>query len=222
MVLGEDIRNEDHSSLSSSSVAAPIDDSTNQVSLEMMESVIQRLQPNDRHELREMITQRGVISGAMISCAVLFWLVAVQKGGAALGDSDLPKSMLGDFGFSELSLIVPAIALLSTLIMSIGRERGHGVLSNIAGILVILGVFFIIEPFGHLILTGSVDIQTAMFASGRLIMLTVLIHFASRFFFDAMLLQWVRELILSNNIDLFPVQTEHDYEGQADEQPPLA
>ena len=71
-------------------------------------------------------------------------------------------------------------------------------------------------------MTGSVDIQTAMFASGRLIMLTVLIHFASRFFFDAMLLQWVRELILSNNIDLFPVQTEHDYEGQADEQPPLA
>ncbi len=46
MVLGEDIRNEDHSSLSSSSVAVPMDDSTNQVSLEMMESVIQRLQPN--------------------------------------------------------------------------------------------------------------------------------------------------------------------------------
>ena len=222
MVLGEDIRNEGHSSLSSASVAAPMDDTTNQVSLEMMESVIQRLQPKDRHELREMITQRGVISGGMISCAVLFWLVAVQKGGDALGDNGLPGSMIGNFGFNELSFIVPGIALLSTLIMSIGRERGHGILSNVAGILVILGVFFIIEPFGHLILTGNVDIQTALFASGRLIILAALLHLASRFFFDAMLLQWVRELILSNNIDLFPVQTDIDYEGQADEQPPLA
>ena len=55
----------------SNSVSPPISpsvegDSMNQPSLEMMESIIQRLQPQNRHDIRDMIFNRGRISGAML------------------------------------------------------------------------------------------------------------------------------------------------------------
>ena len=36
-------------------------------SLELMESIIQRLQPKDRHHIREMISFRGLVSGSLAS-----------------------------------------------------------------------------------------------------------------------------------------------------------
>ena len=54
----------------SNSVSPPISpsvegDSMNQPSLEMMESIIQRLQPQNRHDIRDMISNRGRISGTL-------------------------------------------------------------------------------------------------------------------------------------------------------------
>ena len=199
------------------------DDSMNQSSLEMMESIIQRLQPQNRHEIRDMIFHRGRISGAMLIMAILLWWISVEKGAERLGDSAIPISQLGGFEFAELSLIVPSIALFATLVMSIGRERGNAVLSNLAGILVILGAFYILEPFGNLVLgTGDMDLQNALFASGRLTLLALLLHFATRFFFEALLLQWVRTWLLSNDIDVFSSNEQNIHEGHTDEETPLA
>ena len=175
MVIGDDAVNDSLSTVNSSTSSAVNDDSMNQSSLEMMESIIQRLQPQNRHDIRDMIFQRGRISGAMLIMAILLWWISVEKGAERLGDSAIPISQLGAFEFAELSLIVPCIALLATLVMSIGRERGNAVLSNLAGILVILGVFYILEPFGNLALgTGEMDMENALFASGRLTMLAFL------------------------------------------------
>jgi len=169
-----------------------------------------------------MIFQRGRISGAMLIMAILLWWISVEKGAERLGDSAIPISQLGGFEFSELSIIVPSIALLATLVMSIGREQGNAILSNIAGILMILGVFYILEPFGNLALdVGDIDVQNAMFASGRLLILAILLHFATKFFFDALLLQWVRTWLLSNDVDIFPSPNTTLYEGHADEESPL-
>jgi len=199
----------------SNSVSPPISpsvegDSMNQPSLEMMESIIQRLQPQNRHDIRDMIFNRGRISGAMLVMAILLWWISVEKGAERLGDAAIPVSQLGGFEFSELSIIVPTIALLATLVMSIGREQGNAILSNVAGILMILGAFYILEPFGN-----------AISASGRLSILAVLLHFATKFFFDALLLQWVRSFLLSNDVDIFPSQNTTLYEGHADEEAPL-
>ena len=189
----------------------------------MMESIIQRLQPQNRHEIRDMIFHRGRISGAMLIMAILLWWISVEKGAERLGDSAIPISQLGGFEFAELSLIVPSIALFATLVMSIGRERGNAVLSNLAGILVILGAFYILEPFGNLVLgTGDMDLQNALFASGRLTLLALLLHFATRFFFEALLLQWVRTWLLSNDIDVFSSNEQNIHEGHTDEETPLA
>ena len=223
MAIGDDAVNDSLSAVNSPTSSIPNDDSMNQSSLEMMESIIQRLQPQNRHDIRDMIFQRGRISGAMLIMAILLWWISVEKGAERLGDSAIPISQLGGFEFAELSLIVPSIALLATLVMSIGRERGNAVLSNIAGILVILGAFYILEPFGNLLFgTGEMDVQNAISASGRLTMLALLLHFATRFFFEALLLQWVRTWLLSNDVDIFSSTNQNIYEGHTDEEVPLA
>lgn len=223
MVVGDDIVNDGHLPMNQPNINGQNDDSMNQSSLEMMESIIQRLQPQNRHEIRDMIFHRGRISGAMLIMAILLWWISVEKGAERLGDSAIPISQLGGFEFAELSLIVPSIALFATLVMSIGRERGNAVLSNLAGILVILGTFYILEPFGYLALgTGDMDLQNALFASGRLTLLALLLHFATRFFFEALLLQWVRTWLLSNDIDVFSSNEQNIHEGHTDEETPLA
>ncbi len=223
MVVGDDVVNDGHLPMNQPNINGQNDDSMNQSSLEMMESIIQRLQPQNRHEIRDMIFHRGRISGAMLIMAILLWWISVEKGAERLGDSAIPISQLGGFEFAELSLIVPSIALFATLVMSIGRERGNAVLSNLAGILVILGAFYILEPFGNLVLgTGDMDLQNALFASGRLTLLALLLHFATRFFFEALLLQWVRTWLLSNDIDVFSSNEQNIHEGHTDEEAPLA
>ena len=223
MVVGDDVVNDGHLPMNQPSINGQNDDSMNQSSLEMMESIIQRLQPQNRHEISDMIFHRGRISGAMLIMAILLWWISVEKGAERLGDSAIPISQLGGFEFAELSLIVPSIALFATLVMSIGRERGNAVLSNLAGILVILGAFYILEPFGNLVLgTGDMDLQNALFASGRLTLLALLLHFATRFFFEALLLQWVRTWLLSNDIDVFSSNEQNIHEGHTDEETPLA
>jgi hypothetical protein len=223
MVVGDDVVNDGHLPMNQPNINGQNDDSMNQSSLEMMESIIQRLQPQNRHEIRDMIFHRGRISGAMLIMAILLWWISVEKGAERLGDSAIPISQLGGFEFAELSLIVPSIALFATLVMSIGRERGNAVLSNLAGILVILGAFYILEPFGNLVFgTGDMDLQNALFASGRLTLLALLLHFATRFFFEALLLQWVRTWLLSNDIDVFSSNEQNIHEGHTDEETPLA
>ena len=222
MVIGDDTFFDTSDSISPPISTAVEGDSMNQPSLEMMESIIQRLQPQNRHDIRDMIFNRGRISGAMLIMAILLWWISVEKGAERLGDAAIPVSQLGGFEFSELSIIVPTIALLATLVMSIGREQGNAILSNVAGILMILGAFYILEPFGNLALeVGEIELRNAISASGRLSILAVLLHFATKFFFDALLLQWVRSFLLSNDVDIFPSQNSTLYEGHADEEVPL-
>jgi hypothetical protein len=222
MVIGDDTLFDTSDTISPSISPTVEGDSMNQPSLEMMESIIQRLQPQNRHDIRDMIFNRGRISGAMLIMAILLWWISVEKGAERLGDAAIPVSQLGGFEFSELSIIVPTIALLATLVMSIGREQGNAILSNVAGILMILGAFYILEPFGNLALeVGEIELRNAISASGRLSILAVLLHFATKFFFDALLLQWVRSFLLSNDVDIFPSQNSTLYEGHADEEVPL-
>jgi hypothetical protein len=104
--------------------------------------------------------------------------------------------------------------------MVIGREKGNATLSQAGGLLVVLALFYIVEPV--LLNFSEIELGQAMFASGRLLMLAIMVGFASRFMFDAMLLQWVRASMLSMGSEAFPSAEEQTFESQADEAPPYA
>ena len=221
MVIGEDTLDEAASASAPVAEATEIDDSPTAYNLEMMESILQRLQPNDRHQIRDMISDRGRMSGALGIACLLFWWVAVHMGGDSLDDSDLPISLIGEFEFYQLSLIVPALILVATIMLSMGREKGQASTSNAGGVLAVLAVFFILEPLGRMALQGDLDAQTATTASGRLAIIAMLIHFSTKMMIDSLLLEWVRTTMMNMDIDLFPNQQASKLESHADEAPPL-
>ena len=221
MVLGGDAFDEAASASAPAAEAAEIEDSPTAYNLEMMESILQRLQPNDRHQIRDMISDRGRMSGALGVACLLFWWVAVHMGGDSLDDSDLPLSLIGDFRFYQLSLVVPALILVATIMLSMGREKGQASTSNAGGVLAVLAIFFILEPLGRMTLQGDLDAQTATTASGRLAIIALLIHFSTKMMIDSLLLEWVRTATMNMDIDLFPNQQVSELESHADEAPPL-
>ena len=221
MVLGGDAFDEAASASAPAAEAAEIEDSPTAYNLEMMESILQRLQPNDRHQIRDMISDRGRMSGALGVACLLFWWVAVHMGGDSLDDPDLPLSLIGDFRFYQLSLVVPALILVATIMLSMGREKGQASTSNAGGVLAVLAIFFIIEPLGRMTLQGDLDAQVATTASGRLAIIALLIHFSTKMMIDSLLLEWVRTATMNMDIDLFPNQQVSELESHADEAPPL-
>jgi len=190
--------------------------------LELMESILQRLKPKDRHEIRDMITNRGWLSGVLLMMSGLFWWIAVQKGSDALNNGDIPDSLLGDFDFSMLAKMVPIVVFFATVVWSVGRERGHASMSNLGGLLVVPAVYYIIEPLGFALLTNDIDTQTALFASLRLFALATMIHYSAKLFIDAWLLQWVRLQMMNMPVDLIPEFNQSTDMGQADEVGPSA
>ena len=216
MVMGEETTEES----ASGQVLPDVEPANDPETLFILESIVQRLQPKDTHHVRDMITQRGWISGALFMSSALFWWIAVKKGATKLNDAEIPTSLIGAFDFEALSLIVPSLVLAATLVMVVGREKGNASFSQAGGLLVVLALFYIVEPV--LLHFDDIGLDTALFASGRLVLIAIMIHFASRFMFDAMLLQWVRASMLSMGVNVFPAAEEAAYEDQADEEPPYA
>ena len=222
MVLGEESPDTGENTSQQGIAAAAKEELPSNDALELMESILQRLRPKDRHEIRDMITNRGWLSGVLLMMSGLFWWIAVGKGADALNNSELPLSLLGEFDFSTLAKIVPVIVFLATVVWSVGRERGHAPMSNIGGLLVVLAIYYILEPLGFALLTDQVDIQTALFGSLRLLALAVMIHYSAKLFIDAWLLQWVRIQMIHMPVDLIPNFHESSDMGQADEGGPSA
>ena len=116
---------------------------------------------------------------------------------------------------------MPALSLLATLVMSIGRETGNAILNNLGGGLIVLVVFYILEPFAGTIFGTSIDAQSGAFASGRLVAMALMIGLATKFFWDAILLQWVRSTMMNMGVDLFPSEEQESFGSHADEAPPI-
>jgi len=222
MVLGDDAVDSGDISPQQGLAAGAKEDLPTNDALELMESILQRLQPSDRHEIRDMITNRGWLSGVLLMMSGLFWWIAVGKGATALNNADMPLSLLGEFDFAKLAMIVPGLVFLATVVWSVGRERGHASMSNIGGLLVVLALYYILEPLGFALLTDQVTTQTAMFGSLRLMALAVMIHYSAKLFIDAILLQWVRTQMIHMPVELMPAFNGSSDEGQADEVGPAA
>tara|TARA_A100001234_G_scaffold106379_1_gene93492 strand:- start:3485 stop:4153 length:669 start_codon:yes stop_codon:yes gene_type:complete len=222
MVMGEEPNDRGEILPQQGIAAAAKEELPSNDALELMESILQRLKPKDRHEIRDMITNRGWLSGVLLMMSGLFWWIAVQKGSDALNNGDIPESLLGDFDFSMLAKMVPVVVFFATVVWSVGRERGHASMSNLGGLLVVPAVYYILEPLGFALLTNDVDTQTALFASLRLFALATMIHYSAKLFIDAWLLQWVRLQMMNMPVDLIPEFNQSTDMGQADEVGPSA
>ena len=216
MAMGEDIGDE----LLQSSSGLSNNQAPDGQTLLIMDSIIQRLKPKDSHHVREMINQRGLMSGALMMTSALFWWISIKKGGNTVNDSEIPSSMIGQFGFETLSLVVAVIIFVSTFVVVMGREKGNATISNIGGLLIVLGIFYIIEPL--ILHYDELGAESALFSSGRLFTLSIMVYLGSKFFFDALLLQWVSSSMLNMDVNISsPFEITGD-QGHTDEEDPYA
>ena len=81
MVMGDEGLEESLNTPSGVISAPEVADGPTSESLELMESIIQRLQPSDRHDIRDMISYRAQVSGGMAAMTIVFWWIAIDKGG---------------------------------------------------------------------------------------------------------------------------------------------
>ncbi|MDC1420252.1 hypothetical protein N8653_06005 [Euryarchaeota archaeon] len=212
MAFGEDIDDE----VLQNQIGGDRSNSPDNETLFIMDSIIQRLKPKDSHHVKEMINQRGLASGALLMTSLLFWWISIKKGGDQVNDSNIPVSMIGQFEFETLSIVVAIIIFMATLVMILGREKGNATISNLGGLLIVLGIFYILEP---LILNFEVlGAESAIFASGRLFGLATMIFLSSKFFFDALLLQWVSSSMVNMGIDVLSKNNYEDNTGPNEEE----
>ncbi len=215
MVLGEEAPLEAPEQQSSTESGESHDPET----LFILDSIVQRLKPRDAHHVRDMITERARVSGALFIASALWWCIAKSVGKEQVNDSIIPDSALGSFDFGTVSLIVPILVITAILFNGIGRERGNATMSQIGGALGVLAVFYILEP----VMMHFGDLEgDALFATGRVAILAVMVGIASHMMFDALLLQWVRASMLNMGVEVFPSSGSDTIEGHADESPPYS
>ena len=102
MVMGDEGFDEPLNAPNGAISATDVADGPTSESLELMESIIQRLQPSDRHDIRDMISYRAQVSGGMLAMTIVFWWIAIDKGGDSLGDADIPLSVIGAVSYTHL------------------------------------------------------------------------------------------------------------------------
>ena len=101
--------------------------------------------------------------------------------------------------------------------MSVGRETGNAIMNNIGGILIVIILFYILEPLGNSIMGPEIEMQVAVFASGRLIAMAIMLGMATTFFWDAILLQWVRSTMMNLGVDLVPPTSNQELTSAVDD-----
>ena len=158
--------------------------------VELMQSIVLRHNPSDSHHMRSLMTNAGLLSGAYAMAAGLVWWITVAKGGSQLGDSDIPDSLLG-LDFSTASIVVPILVLLSTAVFVFGSYRGTPGALLFGGGTALLVAYLTIQPMG-LLVVGSIDeVTTALAATARLAVLSLLTYLAVMSGISAILLSWV-------------------------------
>jgi len=212
--LGEDEAEDSRLAVMEEGAALPSADA-----LELAESVLQRLKPLDRHEMGRMVYRNAVSSGGLLMAVVLFWWLSVSMFGEQLGGTDVPASLVFSWNFLTVSAVVPILVFVGSVLMMLSRAKGEALAGILAGAMIALAGFLALEPIGHLALAGGE--ARMLLHSARLIALGAMVHYCAMMFLDALLLSWVRNLLLTFPLDISPIG-DAQREGQADEAEALA
>jgi hypothetical protein len=171
--------------------------------LELADSVLNRLEPKDRHEMGQMIHSRSVMGGILFAAVGIFWWLTVSVIGNTLGDTDpeLPASMIFNLGFFHVSLLIPLLVLIATVLLMHSRERSSWESGLIGGILLIIALYFTLEPLGWIVFTDQGS-PSMVLQSLRIGALAIMVHFASHMLLDAILLSWVQKMLQKFPLEL--------------------
>ena len=174
-------------------------DDPSESNLELANRLIERLSPENRGALREMISKKGSLGGGLVTLMVVFWWLAVDS---VTDNLDVGLSKFFGFNFSEVALIVIGLALISSILKDFSRELGLLAPSFISGGMVIFSALYVFEPLINGLWPNDFDLNEGLFRSLRLTILWVGVTIGAKLLVDSALLMWLKQFCDANGIDI--------------------
>ena len=190
----------------------PIDaDAPSESNLELANRLIERLGPENRGTLRDMISKKGQFGGGLVTLMVVFWWLAVDT---ATDNIDVGVSKFFGFNFSEVALIVIGLALFASILKDLSRELGLLAPSFISGGMLIFSALYVFEPLINGLWPNDFDLNEGLFRTLRLAILWVGVTVGAKMLVDSALLMWLKTFCDAKGID---IETKDALEPPADE-----
>ena len=174
-------------------------DDPSESNLELANRLIERLSPENRGALREMISKKGSFGGGLVTLMVVLGWLAVDS---ATDNLDVGLSKFFGFNFSEVALIVIGLALISSILKDFSRELGLLAPSFISGGMVIFSAIYVVEPLINGLWPNDFDLNEGLFRTFRLTILWVGVTIGAKLLVDSALLMWLKQFCDANGIDI--------------------
>lgn len=174
-------------------------DDPSESNLELANRLIERLSPENRGALREMISKKGSFGGGLVTLMVVFWWLAVDS---VTDNLDVGLSKFFGFNFSEVALIVIGLALISSILKDFSRELGLLAPSFISGGMVIFSALYVAEPLINGLWPNDFDLNEGLFRTIRLTILWVGVTIGAKLLVDSALLMWLKQFCDAKGIDI--------------------
>lgn len=195
--------------------SAPIDvDEPSESNLELADRLIERLNPENRGALRDMISKKGQFGGGLVTLMVVFWWLAVDN---ANDDLSIGISKFFAFNFSQVALIVIALALLSSILKDLSRELGLLAPSFISGGMLIFSALYVFEPLINGVWPNDFEMNDGIFRTIRLAILWIGVTIGAKMLVDSALLMWLKTFCDAKGIDITKKHEAAEEESEENE-----
>jgi len=160
---------------------------------QLADAILERMDVKDSHTIDEMIHKRAVLSGTIIGGLLLFWwLVFINFKSTTFNEPELILQL----DYEVISAILPFLVFAGSVLNMMSRELGRPGPGTVAGFLLLISVYFIIEPLGMFIFNQTnADIGTIMWLCSRLAIIGAGVYVGSKMLMEAFLLSWVKRFL---------------------------
>lgn len=172
-----------------------------QEALRAAEGTIARYGIRDSTSISDMVNDRALKSGGILTVvAVLWWLTVYRQ-----GDQFSSQSIFFGLGFVSVSWLTPLLVFVASVSNSVGRTRGTIGPSLIAGLSFALSMFYMVEPLIRATFDADLEVGMAMIQTLILLALGGGTYGSSRFLLDAMNLRWLK-MFFDQGFELDPIE----------------
>ncbi len=160
---------------------------------QLADAILERMDVKDSHTIDEMIHKRAVLSGTIIGGLLLFWwLVFINFKSTTFNEPELILQL----DYEVISAILPFLVFAGSVLNMMSRELGRPGPGTVAGFLLLISVYFIVEPLGMFIFNQTnADIGTIMWLCSRLAIIGAGVYIGSKMLMEAFLLSWVKRFL---------------------------
>jgi len=160
---------------------------------QLADAILERMNVTDSHAIDEMIHRRALSSGCIIAGLLLFWwLVFIRFESTTFTDEEMILKL--DYGV--ISAMLPFLVFAGTILNMMSRELGRPGPGTLAGFLLLISAYFIIEPIGmYAFGQTEAELGTVLWLCLRLAIIGAGVYAGSHLLIEAFLLSWVKRFL---------------------------